>query len=79
MIGEGNYDERVLIVYSGIRKFFFCSSMCTNLVLLYIDYDALALAPMSDSPMDFDQTQFSVSDEYILKASKELVDGLRKV
>ncbi|KAG2206943.1 hypothetical protein INT47_008412 [Mucor saturninus] len=58
--GEGKYDERVLIVYSGIH------------------YDALALAPTSDSPMDFDQTRFSVTDEYILKSSSELVNGLRK-
>lgn len=43
------------------------------------DYDVLALAPTSSSPMDFDQTRFSVNDEYILKASAELVDGLRKV
>ncbi|KAI9346377.1 hypothetical protein BD770DRAFT_396523 [Pilaira anomala] len=58
--GEGNYDERVLIVYSGIH------------------YDALALAPATDSPMDFDQTRFPIQDDYVLKASKVLVDGLRK-
>ncbi|KAI8073596.1 hypothetical protein BDF21DRAFT_423864 [Thamnidium elegans] len=58
--GEGNYEERVLIVYSGIH------------------YDALALAPTVDSPTDFDQTRFFITDNYVLEASKELVDGLRK-
>ncbi|CAO3611803.1 unnamed protein product [Mucor hiemalis] len=58
--GEGCYDERVVIVYSGIH------------------YDALALAPTSESPADFDQTRFAVSDEYILSASKQLADKLRK-
>ncbi|GAA5810659.1 hypothetical protein MFLAVUS_004085 [Mucor flavus] len=58
--GEGKYEERVLIVYSGIH------------------YDALALAPTVDSPMEFDQTRFSVADNYVLDASKELIDGLRK-
>lgn len=46
---------------------------------MHIDYDALALAPTSDSPTGFDQTRFSVSDNYILDASRKLVDELRKV
>ncbi|KAL9558408.1 hypothetical protein MBANPS3_000908 [Mucor bainieri] len=59
--GEGSFDERVLIVYSGIH------------------YDALALTPSMDSPPDFDQTRFSVGEDFILDAAKQLVDGLRKV
>ncbi|KAL9551888.1 hypothetical protein PS6_004768 [Mucor atramentarius] len=58
--GEGSFDERVLIVYSGIH------------------YDALALTPTVDSPPDFDQTRFSVDEDFILDAAKQLVDGLRK-
>ncbi|GAN05304.1 OTU-domain-containing protein [Mucor ambiguus] len=58
--GEGSFNERVLIVYSGIH------------------YDALALTPTIDSPPDFDQTRFSVGENSILDAAKQLVDGLRK-
>jgi hypothetical protein len=46
---------------------------------LITDYDAIALAPTSDSPVDFDQTRFPVSDESVLVAAKELADNLRKV
>ncbi|KAI7908046.1 uncharacterized protein BX663DRAFT_424550 [Cokeromyces recurvatus] len=42
------------------------------------DYDALALAPASDSPLEFDQTRFSTDDESVLTAAKLLVDDLRK-
>lgn len=48
-------------------------------LIFFKDYDALALAPTSNSPMAFDQTRFSVNDEDILKASTELVNGLRMV
>ncbi|CEG73438.1 hypothetical protein RMATCC62417_08822 [Rhizopus microsporus] len=58
--GEGSYDERVLIVYSGIH------------------YDALALSPASDSPPEFDQTRFPVTDNYILDAAKEITESLRR-
>ncbi|CEI89922.1 hypothetical protein RMCBS344292_04258 [Rhizopus microsporus] len=58
--GEGSYDERVLIVYSGIH------------------YDALALSPASDSPPEFDQTRFPVTDSYILDAAKEITESLRR-
>jgi len=44
-----------------------------------VDYDALALTPTVDSPPDFDQTRFSVDEDFILDAAKQLVDGLRKV
>ncbi|KAG1124486.1 hypothetical protein G6F42_009578 [Rhizopus arrhizus] len=58
--GEGNYSERVLIVYSGIH------------------YDALALAPTSDSPAEFDQTRFLTTDDDILTAARAIADSLRK-
>lgn len=44
-----------------------------------IDYDAIAFAPTSDSPSDFDQTRFPIDDVSVLVAAKELADGLRKV
>ncbi|KAI8876247.1 OTU-domain-containing protein [Backusella circina FSU 941] len=58
--GEGKYDKRVLIVYSGIH------------------YDALALSPMKDAPTDFDQTQFSMDEEFVLSAAKQMADVLNK-
>jgi hypothetical protein len=53
--------------------------MVIKLTCQSIDYDALALAPTNDSSIDFDQTRFSVNDEYIVNASKQLADKLRKV
>lgn len=47
--------------------------------MICVDYDALALTPTADSPPDFDQTRFPVSEGSILDAAKQLVDGLRKV
>lgn len=57
--------------------FFFYQAV--EFILLFIDYDALALAPTSDSPIDFDQTRFSINDTYMIDASKKLVDRLRMV
>jgi ubiquitin thioesterase OTU1 len=47
--------------------------------MICVDYDALALTPTTDSPPDFDQTRFPVSEGSILDAAKQLVDELRKV
>ncbi|ORY89221.1 hypothetical protein BCR43DRAFT_567260 [Syncephalastrum racemosum] len=58
--GEGNYDERVLVIYSGIH------------------YDAIALAPMLESPEDFDQTRFPVDDGSVLTAASQLAAKLRE-
>lgn len=44
-----------------------------------VDYDALALSPASDSPPEFDQTRFPVTDGYILDAAKEITESLRRV
>lgn len=43
------------------------------------DYDALALSPTSDSPPEFDQTRFPVTDSDILDAAKEIAESLRRV
>ncbi|KAI9099725.1 hypothetical protein DFS34DRAFT_615714 [Phlyctochytrium arcticum] len=59
--GEGAYNRRVLVLYSGIH------------------YDAVALAPSHDAPMDFDQTAFEQKDgDRILTAGVELADIYRK-
>ncbi|ORX62337.1 OTU-domain-containing protein [Hesseltinella vesiculosa] len=60
--GQGDYADRVLILYSGIH------------------YDALAMAPMIDSPPDFDQTLFPATTESqsILDAAKQLASKLAK-
>lgn len=44
-----------------------------------IDYDAVALAPMLESPEDFDQTRFAVDDDSILAAASRLATNLREV
>ncbi|KAI7868574.1 hypothetical protein BDF14DRAFT_1880830 [Spinellus fusiger] len=58
--GEGNYQERVFILYTGIH------------------YDALAMAPTMDSPMEFDQTQFSIHENDVLDAATQLAAALRQ-
>ncbi|CAO3622667.1 unnamed protein product [Cunninghamella blakesleeana] len=58
--GEGSFNERVFVLYSGIH------------------YDALAFAPMENSPIEFDQTRFPVADELILKAAQNLASVLRR-
>ncbi|CAO3615061.1 unnamed protein product [Cunninghamella echinulata] len=58
--GEGSYNERVFVLYSGIH------------------YDAIAFAPIEDSPPEFDQTRFPVEDESIFKAVQNLASVLRR-
>ncbi|KAI9030933.1 hypothetical protein CLU79DRAFT_732094 [Phycomyces nitens] len=43
-----------------------------------IHYDALAMSPTIDSPLDFDQTRFPIGDESAFKAAQAVATALRQ-
>ncbi|KAI8140786.1 hypothetical protein BJV82DRAFT_658835 [Fennellomyces sp. T-0311] len=55
-------------------------SYSERVLIIYsgIHYDALALAPTSDSPAEFDQTRFPTDDDSVLNSAKKLADILRQ-
>ncbi|KAL0088463.1 hypothetical protein F4703DRAFT_1846275 [Phycomyces blakesleeanus] len=43
-----------------------------------IHYDALAMSPIEDGPMEFDQTRFPINDESVFKAAQSIATVLRQ-
>jgi ubiquitin thioesterase OTU1 len=88
--GEGQYDSRCVLVYSGIREFHSLSFVVRAPGSRQpwqtdhpsrpfdADYDAVTTSPMRDAPREFQTTVFPISDETILPAAKELVRRLKE-
>ncbi|KAF7727121.1 ubiquitin-specific protease otu1 [Apophysomyces ossiformis] len=74
--GEGAYGDRILVMYSGIRKVLDVAWVLN--LFSQTDYDALALAPAAGCSQEFDQTRFSSDDQHILLAAQQLAEILRK-
>ncbi|KAI8059635.1 hypothetical protein BC940DRAFT_313230 [Gongronella butleri] len=78
------YDVEIVSVdvQTGRTDQFGQNEHADRVLILYsgIHYDALALAPMIDSPPDFDQTKFPATSESdaILTAAKQLANKLQK-